>query len=89
MNSVASAFPAACCGVSERMPNYSSLRIEDSPQLAAESFNPQILLGAYWEKKIICKPGAGLRPRHNGWPPLPSCNRKRTGYNLPLPSSAG
>jgi hypothetical protein len=38
LNSVASAFPATCCGVSERMPNYCSLRIEDSSQLAAESF---------------------------------------------------
>jgi hypothetical protein len=39
LNSVASAFPVACCGVSERMTNYTSLRIENSPQLAAESFN--------------------------------------------------
>ncbi len=39
LNSVASAFPVACCGISQRMTNYTSLRIEDSPQLAAESFN--------------------------------------------------
>jgi len=39
LNSVASAFPVACCGVSERMTNDYSLKIEASPQLAAESFN--------------------------------------------------
>jgi hypothetical protein len=38
LNSVASANTLACCGVSERMPNYCSLRIEDSPQLTPESF---------------------------------------------------
>jgi hypothetical protein len=40
LNPIANAFPAACGGVSEQ--NYKmafSSRIEDSPQLAAESFN--------------------------------------------------
>ncbi len=44
MNSIASAFPAACSGVSERMPNDCSPRIEGSPQLAAESFNVKTML---------------------------------------------
>jgi hypothetical protein len=40
LNPAVSAFPAACGGVSERHKNnIYSLRIEDSPQLAAESFN--------------------------------------------------
>jgi hypothetical protein len=48
---------------SERMPNYRSLRIEDSPLLASESFNPQIVFfnfdsvgsvkGSVNEKKIL------------------------------------
>jgi hypothetical protein len=40
LNPSASAFPAACGGVSERMKkHYYSLRIEDSPQFTAENFN--------------------------------------------------
>jgi len=40
LNSEASAFLAACCGVSERiMLTIPSLGIEDSPELAPESFN--------------------------------------------------
>jgi hypothetical protein len=40
MNPPASTFPAACRGVSERKgEGLFLLRIEDSPQLAAESFN--------------------------------------------------
>ncbi len=40
LNPAASAFPAACRGVSERMMfKIPSLRIEDSPELASESFN--------------------------------------------------
>jgi hypothetical protein len=34
MNLTASVFPAACRGVSERIPNVSSIQIEDSPPLA-------------------------------------------------------
>ncbi|MGA2331733.1 MAG: hypothetical protein ABSG75_08230 [Syntrophales bacterium] len=65
-NSVASAFPAACCGVSERMVNDYSLRIEDSPQLAAEIFN--VLVGGGKDRisyKVKCKrkKEQGL-PRH-------------------------
>jgi hypothetical protein len=40
MNPIASESPAACGGVSEQNnKKASSLRIEDSPQCAAESFN--------------------------------------------------
>jgi len=38
-NLTASAFPAACRGVSERIQTPFSLQIEDSPPLAAGSFN--------------------------------------------------
>ena len=38
MNPAASAFPVACCGVSDGE-HYYSLWIEDSPQFTAESFN--------------------------------------------------
>ena len=53
MNPTVSAFPAACGGVSERhQNNIYSLRIEDSPQLAAESFNfPKSLS----EILLLCK----------------------------------
>jgi alpha-L-fucosidase len=40
LNLIASAFPGACPGVSERISDVSSLQIEDSPPLAAGSFNP-------------------------------------------------
>jgi hypothetical protein len=39
LNPATSAFPVACCGVSERVGNIISLWIEDSPQVPAESFN--------------------------------------------------
>jgi hypothetical protein len=39
MNLTASSFPAACRGVNERIQMSYSLQIEDSPQLAAGSFN--------------------------------------------------
>jgi hypothetical protein len=63
-NSVASAFPAACCGVSERMTNDCSLRIEDSPQLAAEIFNVFIggrndIKGGRTEKGSVLRRGRG------------------------------
>ena len=48
VNLSASAFPAACRGVSERISDVSSLQIEDSPPLAAGSFNgslrPELIL---------------------------------------------
>ena len=40
LNSVASAFPVACCGGKRANTEwYYSLRIEDSPRFAAENFN--------------------------------------------------
>jgi hypothetical protein len=39
LNPGASAFPAACCGISERLEYNITLRIEDSLQLTAGSFN--------------------------------------------------
>jgi len=46
LNPSASAFPAACRGVSERMMfRFPSLEIENSPELAPESFNSPAALG--------------------------------------------
>jgi hypothetical protein len=74
-NLTASAFPAACRGVSERISNVSSLQIEDSPQsgtklsdfytiegppLAAGSFNPAVRRGlSRWENAFGAAVTAG------------------------------
>jgi hypothetical protein len=64
LNSVANAFPAVCCGVSERMfKRYYSLRIGDSPRLAAESFNYRDIFRQY---RFVFNPDveAARRRRH-------------------------
>ena len=59
MNPGASAFPVACCGVSERLEQLiTSLRIEESLQQAAGSFNPGASIPANWNPPA---PGGGLR----------------------------
>jgi hypothetical protein len=51
LNPIVSAFPAACGGVSERLKkNIYSLRIEDSPQLAAENVN--MPAKEFWEGEV-------------------------------------
>ena len=61
MNPPASAFPAACCGECERKRNgFLLLRIEDSPQLAAESFNAA---GGDWPRET----GSGRMTGRRRW----------------------
>jgi hypothetical protein len=66
MNSGVSAFPAACCGASERIRLCSYLKNRDSLRLAAGNFNKNTYTSVFYR----LKPGIVMVPRMNR-PPKP------------------